>query len=109
MNKKVKEKWIKALRSGKYKQTRMGVLRTKRNAFCCLGVLCDVVDPKSWQKKDSNAYDDHYSHQGHDTWPTNSITGKLGITPDTVITLVKLNDDAHYSFNKIADWVEKNL
>ena len=32
--------WIKALRSGEYKQTQ-GLLRVK-NSFCCLGVLCDL-------------------------------------------------------------------
>lgn len=41
MNEDVKKKWIKALRSGKYKQTK-GKLKSKYNSFCCLGVLCDL-------------------------------------------------------------------
>jgi hypothetical protein len=34
--------WVKALRSGKYKQGTK-VLRSADNAFCCLGVLCAVA------------------------------------------------------------------
>lgn len=37
---------IKALRGGKYKQTR-GWLRDK-DGFCCLGVACDIFDNKKW-------------------------------------------------------------
>ena len=36
----IKEKWVAALRSGEYKQTR-GYL-SNSNGFCCLGVLCDL-------------------------------------------------------------------
>ena len=42
MNKDVKEKWVKALRSGEYKQG-CGVLHnSSENTFCCLGVLTDL-------------------------------------------------------------------
>lgn len=37
----IKRRWLKALRSGKYKQG-TGSLRDG-DGFCCLGVLCDVV------------------------------------------------------------------
>lgn len=40
MNPDVKAKWVQALRSGKYKQGR-GSLR-EHDAYCCLGVLCDI-------------------------------------------------------------------
>lgn len=40
MRKDIAEKWIKALKSGKYKQT-SGYLR-KDDGFCCLGVLCNL-------------------------------------------------------------------
>ena len=57
LNKKVKKKWIKALRSGKYNQGRHGLkvtktyyivgnngqrFKEKHSVFCCLGVLCDI-------------------------------------------------------------------
>lgn len=40
MNQEIKAKWIAALRSGEYKQTRF-VLNDK-TGMCCLGVLCDL-------------------------------------------------------------------
>lgn len=40
MNHEIKAKWVAALRSGEYKQGR-GSLR-ERDAYCCLGVLCDI-------------------------------------------------------------------
>lgn len=46
MKKEIADKWVEALRSGKYKQTREGVLRTKdKKEYCCLGVLCKLIDP----------------------------------------------------------------
>ncbi len=41
MKQTVMKQWVKALRSGKYKQT-TGVLKKPRGGFCCLGVLCDI-------------------------------------------------------------------
>lgn len=39
-------KWIKALRSGRYKQ---GVKRLRGDdKFCCLGVACDISGLGSW-------------------------------------------------------------
>jgi len=44
MNPEVKKKWIEALKSGKYKQGRLTLRHTIKgeDAFCCLGVLCDL-------------------------------------------------------------------
>jgi hypothetical protein len=45
MKKEIADRWIAALRSGEYAQTQ-GRLSEKNleggNAFCCLGVLCDL-------------------------------------------------------------------
>jgi hypothetical protein len=48
MNKEIKEQWVSALRSGKYKQGN-GALRNIKDEFCCLGVLCDIVAPEKWE------------------------------------------------------------
>lgn len=51
MNPQVKEKWVEALRSGKYVQG-VGVLR-KQDTYCCLGVLCDLYlkeHPEPWNE-----------------------------------------------------------
>lgn len=43
MDKKLKAKWVKALRSGKYKQQTSGRLKTTHEGYCCLGVLAEVA------------------------------------------------------------------
>lgn len=42
MNKEIADKWIAALKSGEYKQTK-SVLNRDNNEFCCLGVLCELA------------------------------------------------------------------
>ncbi|HEY9658333.1 MAG TPA: hypothetical protein V6C65_07770 [Allocoleopsis sp.] len=39
MPKELATKWLDALRSGKYNQTRGKLHNTENNSFCCLGVL----------------------------------------------------------------------
>jgi hypothetical protein len=41
MDKKIKRKWIRALRSGKYEQA-TSMLCDKSGAMCCLGVLAVI-------------------------------------------------------------------
>lgn len=46
MSPELKTRWLEALRSGEYKQGR-AYLR-KDDKFCCLGVLCDLIDSTQW-------------------------------------------------------------
>jgi hypothetical protein len=48
MDSSIKQKWVSALRSGKYIQA-TGALRNE-DGFCCLGVLCDVYDSDKWRE-----------------------------------------------------------
>jgi hypothetical protein len=41
------ETWCEALESGRYKQGRSALRRD--DAFCCLGVACDLLDPTGWR------------------------------------------------------------
>lgn len=58
MKKDIKDKWIAALRSGEYDQTK-GVLRREddegRASYCCLGVLCELARldgvPLAWTEE----------------------------------------------------------
>ena len=46
------QEWVDALRSGDYIQTTGRLCRddgSKHKTFCCLGVLCDLVDPGGWR------------------------------------------------------------
>jgi len=128
MKKNIKKKWLKALRSGEYKQT-TGQLRADDHegnaSFCCLGVLCNLhaqahpeiaakeTDPDTylgsygalplavvqWAGLDKNVMD-------------RDDDGELNI----IVTyrrketnLIKLNDDEGLSFNKIANVIERCL
>lgn len=46
LTKKIKTKWLKALKSGTYKQgfTQLYDNFQGKDAYCCLGVLCKVMD-----------------------------------------------------------------
>jgi hypothetical protein len=61
MDSSFKQKWVRALRSGKYEQA-TGALRIEVG-FCCLGVLCDVYDPDKWGKPTPSV--DEYGDQDH--------------------------------------------
>jgi hypothetical protein len=106
MNPRVKAKWIAALRSGDYKQGR-GQLRTTRNKFCCLGVLCNIhaqEHPEIAEKQ--RAPDRYMCHVG--TLP-NCVFEWASITIDYETRLIDMNDTNGITFKQIAAWIEKNL
>lgn len=106
MNPKIKVKWLAALRSGKYKQGR-NALRPTDDRFCCLGVLCDVVAPKKWDKR---ALDESLtSHDGQNELPTHAVRERAGIPFEALYDLATKNDSERCKFTIIANWIEKNL
>lgn len=84
MDAEIKRKWIKALRSGTYKQGR-NQLR-KGDAYCCLGVLCDVT-----------------------TGTFNYSQFRRHFASDFEDQLVGMNDTQGKSFGEIADFIDANL
>jgi hypothetical protein len=96
MDAELKSRWVAALRSGEFKQTR-GRLKMG-NSYCCLGVLCAIhgqgFDEDSPAKKDwSGSYDN-----------------LLPITREEAHQLWIRNDGAEgqreHSFSEIADFIE---
>lgn len=104
VNKEVRAKWIAALRSGRYAQG-TGTLR-KHDKFCCLGVLCDVIDSESWQDMSGGNYWQR-NHGGENLLPTH-IEELTGITRDLQWALADMND-LGASFAAIADHIEANI
>lgn len=51
MDEEIKNKWIDALRSGKYKQGKTALLRETEEGcvHCCLGVLCEITHTPKFQ------------------------------------------------------------
>lgn len=65
MNPQVKEKWIAALRSGKYEQG-SEKLRSSQG-YCCLGVLCDLYSQEQNVDWEFRGLDEN-THQTTDYW-----------------------------------------
>lgn len=80
-------KWLDALRSGKYRQTKKE-LRSRSGGYCCLGVLCDVSGMGYWNSK----YEYLSEGDGRDKqlpWP---VFNAIGIDPLQQDELIRMND-----------------
>jgi hypothetical protein len=100
-------KWVKALRSGKYRQTTGTLVEThngRKNAYCCLGVACKILDvPKV----------DYVGHGTLEDLP--NVQNMLGIDSggtlpsDATVDLTVLNDAEGYNFKQIANVIVKEF
>lgn len=102
MNPEIKAKWVEALRSGKYKQTR-NALRKSDNRFCCLGVLCDIADPTGWQPAPGS-----YRHRHLQGMPDAEILRRADLPRICADELAAMNDGGK-PFSEIASHIEANL
>lgn len=123
MKKSLKTRWLKALRSGKYRQatgTLQRLTKTgKVKGNCCLGVLCRVA--KIEQDKDRQACLTYFD--GGEKMLTSGLRHDFGLSYDQTNTLAAMNDGPKYhgytgnngttyprrSFKTIANWIEKNI
>jgi hypothetical protein len=67
LTKRLKAKWVKALRSGDYEQGH-GCLRDSAGGYCCLGVLAEVAGERSVSsggalRESQGYYGDESSHK----------------------------------------------
>ena len=126
MNQEIKQKWVDALRSGKYEQGR-GFLRVG-DKFCCLGVLCDlymVENGGKWEATfngqgaqgfytggaDSRSFNRHLPTRHVRNWA--ELNESDPHISDLDVELSVLNDGmtglGDKSFDDIADLIEDNL
>lgn len=106
MKPELKQKWVEALRSGKYEQGECA-LRTSDDKFCCLGVLCDVVAPNGWMDGvDEDAFG--HTESKHTAYLPPGISGLTQVGDDDAQTLTQMNDSGK-AFPEIADYIEANL
>jgi hypothetical protein len=106
----LRKKWVDALRSGKYKQGK-GSLRSANGAYCCLGVLCDVMNIPSELVDNCECY--------RFTTPTGDkvsgylnpeLANEIGLSSvvggnSTNLSLAGMNDRGS-SFTEIANFIE---
>jgi hypothetical protein len=105
-NKGLVKKWVEALRSGKYQQGRSS-LRAKgipialaQDKFCCLGVLCDVIDSERWKG---------CQWEGKDGYLPSETCRKIGLSQHTMRELVDMNDSHKVSFDTIATFLTEHF
>lgn len=104
MEEKMKVRWVKALRSKKYKQG-SGWLRANDNTYCCLGVLCDLVDRKGWSKPENGSYT---FYRGSAHYLPSEICETYDIRLSETKKLTGMNDSG-VTFSTIATWIEDHL
>lgn len=117
-----KTQLVEALRSGKYKKCRSR-LRTKSMpdgeiTFCTLGVACDLVEPDKWH--DDPMYGDRGELLGYASYHKDGmecgcgalpvyIQQQLGMTNDEHREIVALNDLKDWTFEEIANHIERTM
>lgn len=103
----LKTKWIEALRSGEYKQGKHSL--QKEDKFCCLGVLCKVMDlPTEDYDVDS---DEPYPKEwiGRSKKIPEFLQGETDITEALSLMNDGDKNQSALSFNEIADYIEEEL
>jgi len=113
MNPEIKKRWIEALNSDEYKQTK-GCLRDS-TGYCCLGVLTDLYAKEHNQEW---KLEGGYSFNGRNGTLPYCVSEWLGFEADDpnyisssngrIYFLSELNDNG-YSFKKIAQIIEENF
>lgn len=101
MNKRLKQKWVRALLSGEYRQGKE-CLRQREvdengkefTTYCCLGVLRAVGSETGMRMRKT---------------ADEVLTASCGLSDDIQQKLAARNDSGRWNFKRIAAWIEKNL
>ena len=104
---KAQERWLTALESGEYKQTR-DLLRDD-NGFCCLGVACDLSGLGTWTpvlRRDEHVFATE-DRERSTTGLLPAVREWLSIASDGEGALADMNDDGK-TFAEIAKWIREN-
>lgn len=106
MKKSIAMKWVKALRSGEYKQGRFN-LKTEKG-YCCLGVLCEISKLSKFRKVRNDTKFSYFNVAGLLPSKVKNWAGMRSISGKGYkrLSLSRLND-AGTSFDKIANLIEK--
>lgn len=118
MNIEIGERWVKTLRSGKYKQGKgfLERLRGTGGEFCCLGVLCNLAFEEGVVERREGERAAYYA--GANAWLPEEVREWAGMSslygdipsscsPDSR-PLSELNDDGT-SFVEIAGIIEAHM
>lgn len=103
MNAEIKQKWVEALRSGKYQQT--------KNLFACDGKHCAVgvlIDLYLKENDKSEIVIDELESMPTSVSLWAELESPTFETPISILDVMELNDAGH-PFADLADFIECNL
>jgi hypothetical protein len=99
--------WLKALRSGKYRQG-VGALHSYvSNTFCCLGVAADITTDVEWGRISPSLRVELVKKEDNKSLGWDIYYGPSTCLSGLARALAKMNDEGA-SFTEIADWIEAN-
>lgn len=130
MNPQVKQKWIDALRSGKYEQG-SEKLRSV-SGYCCLGVLCDLYAQEhntEWRfrgnKETILQLMDYWYYEGESEFLPESVMNWAGLELNCPVVKIDVEEDdeepwfyregladlndSGYTFNDLSKLIEEQL
>jgi hypothetical protein len=119
VNREVIAAWVAALRSGRYRQGRGGLRGQDVDGprYCCLGVLCELAVDAGIVHRDGNLYGVRRDGDGgyvqfQGAFLPSSVVGWAGLPGGDPYVVAddrasKLNDVERWSFDRIADALER--
>lgn len=131
MNPEVKQKWIDALRSGKYDQGKEKLRSVQ--GYCCLGVLCDLYSQEQdveWEfRGNEETYlqpQDYWYFEGESEFLPESVRDWSGLpvgNPSVRVDVTEEDDendwfytdeianlnDSGYTFNELSKLIEQQF
>ena len=113
MDSVIKQEWLAALRSGKYEQTTGSLcIESMRYArrFCCLGVLCDILQDEVGMCWEYGCEDDcpFLVFGNMELTPPPLVRELSGLSPAETATIAKINDNSD-SYEPAIDYIEEYL
>jgi hypothetical protein len=98
--------WIKALRSGEYKQI-SGKLGDN-NGYCCLGVACEVYRKQFPLELVVRGYGDRVYDGFYGELPP-VVREAFGLDNEQMGLCMEMNDNQGKTFSEIADYLEEEM
>lgn len=107
----VKQRWLEALRSGRYEQG-AGYLN-RDGQYCCLGVACDLIDPDRWEQTlridPGGAHTHGWPSEQYPELPEEDMFYEVTGLPSSVQSELANLNDSGLTFEQIADLIEEQL
>lgn len=101
--------WVEDLRTTDAKQAK-GVLNDGKGGYCCLGRLCELIDPDSWSPTPTGVGWGPGADEGMPPFPeVRTPIAKLMPGRDITLTTYSIMNDDGATFAEIADRIEQDF